>query len=584
MKSFESAHDQNESISSSSKASDTAALPEISASFEADGPPHPCPDESKKPNFFIRKLSAALNVFVEICEPLYWTVIKLFRPTYGTRTQKFLSFFTRNYVLLITVAVGYFLARALIIYPARHVLVFSALPVFFILAFTKPIFAMVLYLSFSLGMIHKAIWNFPKLYMGTPLLMIAVGGWLLSIATGKTKKVKFVQSGTHFPILTLWTLIYFQFLIGKSYLYHTIFLSSFFLVYFVCIHIVGDDKQKFLFLLYGLVAIYGFYAYKVIRMSAYYGFGTDYSVSAEIPGRLSDNNELASCLTMTMPIFYALFLCARKKWVRTILMLFFLLDIVAIIYTRSRAGYIALAVTFMLTFFKLVLGARKKTIPAVVLLLSIVTGYGVFHKKINERIEGIKNWKEDRSAKNRILSMATGLEMFKSQPLIGIGLGRAELNFAEYCPPTVVFPTGWGDDDYITIEGAKKNLVIHNAYAQMSGETGIVGITCFILFLAVPISNMHRLRRVVPKTAENEWMFYISYALEFSIIAYMVTALSLNNSLAGLVYTIIACTTSLWHIAVGKNQASNAKLNVFTVIWILSLFIYWLYWTIWFRA
>ncbi len=538
---------------------------------------------ARKPGFLKSKLTAFVNTVAELAEPLYWTLLKFFHIKEGSRVHKLLVLIGEHYIVIFTVIVGYFLARGVLLYPARHIVVYSAVPVFLILAFANPLLAIILYLVFALGMLHRAIWNFPSMYMGTPLLLLALLGWGLSIFKGRAEKVQFVPDAANFPALGLWTMAMAHILWGRSHLYQGLIQATWVLAFFVCTHIVGKDKRKLFYLLCGFAGVYAFYVLKVLRMASYYGFSTIYTVTAEIPGRLADNNELAAALNIALPLFYALFLWEPRDKIKLFWLGVFVLDIAAIISASSRGGYITLAIVFLLVFFRMILVNKKKALPILFLTLFVIGGYGVFYEKLNNRLRSIMNWQHDQSALNRITSVVVGWEMLKAHPWGGVGMGKAYGVFMKYCPPTIVVPTGWGDEDYIIIHRPSRRLVLHNAYGQMAGETGVPGLTFFLLFLLIPLVQMRRLRKLLPRAEENNWVFPLSTALEIALISYIINATFLSNAQAGIIYVLVALTTSLYYVAMGKDQPKSSRLNQVTVTWLLVLFGYWFLLTAGFR-
>ncbi len=532
----------------------------------------------KKPSFIRRILTHFLSVIAEITEPLYWAVLGVFRQRWIVSP---FIFFKKHYIMIVTVVVGVFLARGIFIFPMRHYLVYTTLPVFLLLAFAKPILALNLYLVFSLGMLAEAIWNFPKIRLGSPLLLLAIFGWWIKRFRNKADKVLFIQDSNNVFVLLLWSWITLLHIFKVSIIYETGIVSTWLLLFFVCTHLVADDERKLFYIISTVTAIFAYYAINVLKMAAYYGLATNYTVTADIPGRLSDNNELAACLNMSLPLFYALFLLTPKKWLKFIWLSFFVLDIVAIIYTRSRGGYLAMSIVFILILFKLILTTQKKTVPILFITVFIISGYGFFYQRVHERIEDTMNWRNDPSARNRLLSVITGWNMVKDHPLTGVGLGRGYMEFMNYCPPITTISVGFGDD--LVLVRPSKRLVLHNAYAQIIGEGGFISFFLFLCLMIGSIIKMRRLRRLTPKTPENTWIITLTHALEISIISYMITGMFLSNAFEQYIYIVLACVSSLWYITEGKSEQKITASSKLTVVWIFFLFGYWLYITIGFR-
>jgi O-antigen ligase/Flp pilus assembly protein TadD len=84
-----------------------------------------------------------------------------------------------------------------------------------------------------------------------------------------------------------------------------------------------------------------------------------------------------------------------------------------------------------------------------------------------------------------------GLEMFKSHPLVGVGLGNYKLDFVPYKARFLQTPQGQRYD--FTISRAAQ---AHNEYVQALAETGILGALSLLAFLVLlPAGFWIRLRR-----------------------------------------------------------------------------------------
>jgi O-antigen ligase len=137
---------------------------------------------------------------------------------------------------------------------------------------------------------------------------------------------------------------------------------------------------------------------------------------------------------------------------------------VALIFTFSRGGWIALALA--VTVICLLVWSRRgfslKTPIAVLLILGIL--YLPFQSVISARLLG-----DDKgSAESRIPLMKLAFRIIEDNPVLGVGAN----NF------TVVM------DRYLTPEFRHSFLfAVHNKYLLVLSETGIIGLLAFLAFL-----------------------------------------------------------------------------------------------------
>jgi len=132
------------------------------------------------------------------------------------------------------------------------------------------------------------------------------------------------------------------------------------------------------------------------------------------------------------------------------------------------------------------------------------------------------------STQHRAALRATGWEMIKAHPLVGVGPEQIEKRFYEFAPPSVPRPK--------PNEWAIGHL--HNVYFQYAAERGLPALATMLWFLGKALYDFWAGRRVT----EGRWMMLASVA---SILAMMVAGLAehnLNDSEPlGVFLGIIAC-------------------------------------------
>ena len=259
---------------------------------------------------------------------------------------------------------------------------------------------------------------------------------------------------------------------------------------------------------------------------------------------------------------------------------FFFLAVIALIYTRSRGGYIVFAVVGSLLFFRVMLPRTKNKVLPIILICALgAVGFYEFRARITERVESITKWKTDASAQKRILSIVTALNMMKENPWFGIGIGAMSSFknvFVGYCPDQVKIPTGFGDNDYIIIGKVSEEYEIHNAYMSLGGKVGIQCLVFFIMWIIFSVVKMWRLRKKIRSDPQLAWAYNVSFALEFGVIAYAINAMLINSLADGFIYILFAMTSSLYYLVLKPKN----RLNPAIALGALYLFGHWLYYTL----
>ncbi len=555
---------------------------------------------SAKTGIILNKVKAVLNWLINAIlktgESIYLSLFppsrhpkQLYKSGLDETARQWVGFFVIGLI-------GFLVAKGVMILPPRHIVIFAIIPICIFLIFLKPIYGLAFYSIISLSLVQNTIWNFPKqiggipLFMGTPLLLAAILSWLFGLARER-RKFKVMNDNSYFPLIGFWSCLTFSFIFQQGeadkYIYYLadfLAIVTWLVCYLAIVHVVGDNETYCKFMLYTMAGIYGYFAYKTIRMASYYGFGTDYTVTAGLDGRLSDNNELAAVINMTFSLFYCLFLNQKKKVMKALFLGLFILAIMAVFYTHSRAGFMCMAIIGSLLFFRVMLPRTKnKAFPIVFLCLILTGGSYMFSERIEKRVQSIMNWKTDESARRRIISIVTATNMMKENPWTGIGIGGMVFNesiFGKYCPDTIIFRTGFGDDDYITLHKINITYDIHNAFFALGAKAGIPALVFFVMLIIFFILKLSKLRRRILSDPNLEWVYNITYALELGIIAYSINGMFINSLADGTIYIIFAMITALYNVALKPED----KLNKGVALWVVVLFLHWLYLTVSVRA
>jgi probable O-glycosylation ligase (exosortase A-associated) len=523
---------------------------------------------------------------LDLAEFIYTFVLDPFRDRFGYLLQGTLMVIKSKPVsIALFFIISTFLARMFLVNDPRHILIFSLIPFFMLMIFFYPIIGMCAYLMFGLGMLHKMIWNFPSMYTGSPLIVVSVIAYAFRIIVGKEKEFCWVQDNQNLIILALWsimTLGYLQFPIKYS-LYYYLASATWFVTYFLAVQIIGSNKQRLLFYLFTLCLIYGIYAFKTGRNVLYYGIDTSYEITAEIKGRMEDNNELAACLNMSLPLILGFSLITKKKMLKYALLITSITTAFMVIYTKSRGALLGFSVLLLPLIFKLVLRnkkIRKKGITIIIIIAII--GSAVTGEKITHGWKSISGWKNVATAKNRVIGAITGFRAMMDKPLHGIGAGRMISKFKKYCPDVITIRYWFGKDGTLTLHkpGEEKGIrtfgiEAHNAYAAVGGEQGVFVLFLWVFLLIYSIWQLRAIRRILPKIPENEWAHILSHAIELSILSYMITANFLNNFSEGFLYMLLAAALSLRHIALRQKQS----IEIASALWLFVLFSLWTYYT-----
>lgn len=225
-------------------------------------------------------------------------------------------------------------------------------------------------------------------------------------------------------------------------------------------------------------------------------------------------NSLAMSIVVSLPI--ALFLWRYRdqicdawpplysKAFSWILRVYFLLSISSIILTNSRSGMLSFVVFVMLSVLHSgnTLRFLKYSVLGV-LVLGIVWAF--MPQENRTRFETIWNPEAgpenaQESAVGRIEGFHAGVVMFERFPVAGVGIG----NFLAYRVAKV---------DQVPLNA-------HNLLGQVLGETGLVGVSAFVLLLLTILGNCRAARLVLKGIRGGEGSIFagLSAAIRNAVI------------------------------------------------------------------
>jgi hypothetical protein len=147
-----------------------------------------------------------------------------------------------------------------------------------------------------------------------------------------------------------------------------------------------------------------------------------------------------------------------------------LLQMLALTVIFSRAAFIALFISLSLYFlFQFRQPEKRLRIKqcAVTLLAATALSFSLFYPPLAAR-GGFVNYNTVAKGADseRLVYQKIACEMIKERPLLGVGLNNFQIESHRFFPEGRILPS-----------------TVHNIYLLFGAETGLLGLTCFLLFL-----------------------------------------------------------------------------------------------------
>lgn len=310
----------------------------------------------------------------------------------------------------------------------------------------------------------ERLYEFP---LGNQLLDILIGGmligWLISTVTGRKKFME--RSSINGMAILLVLYLTFTLLIGNDSLTGSLALDPgdprvqdwknfclLPLLFFLTLNNITD--RKWVWRIFGVMCF-------AMAVMAYYTVSQVGMFSAlvsreKITGTFVflGPNEVAAFLNQYTIILMSVYFFIKRKSIKLILLGLIYANLYCVLFLYSRGAYAGLAIgMFLLFLFK----NRKLLLP---LILVLLLWQVVLPEKAIERLKGTKTeyGELDESSERRLVVWQKGLEIFKENPIVGIGFG--------------VFRTlGYDLSD------------THNIYVKILVEQGLAGLLIFLLVI-----------------------------------------------------------------------------------------------------
>lgn len=313
---------------------------------------------------------------------------------------------------------------------------------------------------------------------------------------------------------------------------HLTQVSKILLMIYVSLMLINDPRKlRYLLLVValslGLIAIKGgLWALATGGANRVYGPDSTF---------ISDNNDVALAFNMTLPLIYYLGKDEKNFWLKALLKFALVMTPIAIVFTYSRGGFLAMSVVG----FMLLLKARYKSLAVIILLAGVLLGSVIVPAKWSERMGTIETYQQDESAQGRLNVWKTAWNMALDRPLAGGG-------FEAFYVPLVFFR-------YSPTPSEMRD--VHSIYFEMLGEQGFIGFFLYMVLLATSMTTLLRLKVLIRRNAELTWAQYIPDMLQVSLLGYMVGGAFLGRAYFDLFYQLIGVIVILQKLVLEKSPA-----------------------------
>lgn len=276
----------------------------------------------------------------------------------------------------------------------------------------------------------------------------------------------------------------------------------------------------------------------------YWGFGlaavqniagqtSDYRIA----GPFGDPNFFAQALVIMIPLAVDRMVKERQRLLALIAGAAALLSILAIIFTFSRGGFLALAVTLL----ALVIYYRVPFYRVVLFILLIAVLTPFLPAQYKDRLATLVNLTStdgtysDVSFQGRTSEYMVGVMMFTDNPVLGVGTGNYKSNYLRY-------------SRQLGIDPRNEQRSPHSLFIQVAAEEGLFGLFVFGILLWSAFQSIFTASDIFKNMQDYE-SAGIAAAIGISLLGYLTAALFIHLAHPRLFWVLIALALAMHEIA-----------------------------------
>ncbi|GAA0856935.1 putative O-glycosylation ligase, exosortase A system-associated [Aliiglaciecola litoralis] len=269
-------------------------------------------------------------------------------------------------------------------------------------------------------------------------------------------------------------------------------------------------------------------------------------------GIIFDRNDLAVAINMCIPLILYLISVTKHFLLKRGLKILVLMNVIAIIGTYSRGGFIGLMILAAAFWWT----SDRKMLYGVAAAIIIPLFFAFAPGEWKERQNTVSSAaQEDGSFIGRLWAWKISTLIALDYPLTGGGFHAVKdpILWRYYAPMTNYF----GPIETPAIPKDLKPKAAHNIYMQVLGDHGFAGLFIFLMILLGTLRLNFKNRRWA-KQNEQAWLVSLCSMLNLSLVGYCITGGNVSLAYFDLFYTIVGLVSAISiHIVRSKVKAKS---------------------------
>jgi probable O-glycosylation ligase (exosortase A-associated) len=257
--------------------------------------------------------------------------------------------------------------------------------------------------------------------------------------------------------------------------------------------------------------------FTIVTGGNYRVFGPDYSM-------ISDNNQLAVAVAMTLPLVNYLYTVSANRWVRFGLVLSIFVQVLAVLGTYSRGGAIALACLALVFWGR----SKRKLIYPLIVLVLVGPALYFMPEGFYNRIDTISAADQDSSFVARVTSWKVSLFYAIDHFPFGAGFAGTQRDavYHRYFP-------------------GESSHAAHSIYFQVLGEHGFPALAIYLVMIGLAFRNASVALRQTRHKEGLEWAEELAQMVRVSLFVFCVGAAALSMAYYDVFVVLLALSSAL---------------------------------------
>lgn len=293
---------------------------------------------------------------------------------------------------------------------------------------------------------------------------------------------------------------------------------------------------------------WGFSVAKYMQITS--GSPNDY----RLVGPIGDPNFYAQVMVVLVPLALERLLHEKNILIKILAGWSLIVSLLTVVFTFSRGGFVALVVS-LIVFFIIYPPRPLELIVTiglgVIMLFFIPSSYFDRILSLTDLIpseSGQINLRGDRAIQGRASENLTGLLMIQENPLLGVGLSNFPSRYQEYTKQVGLAPSSSARSP-------------HNLYLEVTAETGILGLSVFVLMIWLAIRSIMIARKTFLENGQTDYANLVTgFAVGFT--GYLTAAVFVHAAFPRYFYLLIGIAYSLPFVAGQRQTTSYETANV----------------------